>query len=106
MLDEKPLPKGTVMLWPMKDKGNTFVGQPSGDVDNGNFKIMTKGSPGAPAGWYKATISDNVIPDSAKPDATKNSIGEVFRDAARTTLIFEVVAQPAAGAYDLKVLSK
>ena len=105
-VDEKPLPKGTVTLWPMKEKGNPFAGQPSGDVDNGNFKMMTKGSAGVPAGWYKATISDNAIPDSTKPDAIKNSIGEVFRDPARSTLLIEVTANPTAGAYDLKASAK
>ena len=106
VVDEKPLAKGAVVLWPDAGKGNTFTGQPTGEVENGKFKVMTQGRVGAPVGWYKITVTSSDIPDSSKPDAAKNPIGPNFREEAKTTLRFEVVASPASGAYNLKATSK
>ena len=104
--DEQPLPKGSVTLFPDKDKGNKFNGTPTGEVVDGKFKIMTQGSAGAPAGWYKVTVTGVDSPDSTKPNAVVNPVDARFREMAKTPLEFEVVASPAAGAYDLKVSSK
>jgi hypothetical protein len=106
VVDDKPLAKGRVVLWPDSGKGNTFTGQPSGEVENGKFKIMTEGRNGAPAGWYKVTVTSADIPDSSKATTTSSAIGPDYREAGKTPLKLEVVSNPEAGRYKLKASAK
>jgi len=102
-VDEKPLAKGNVVLWPDSAKGNSFTGQPTGEVENGKFRVMTQGKVGAPAGWYNVTVSSSEKIDSTKVDAIKEPIGPSFREASKTPLKIEV---PSADGYKLKANSK
>jgi hypothetical protein len=94
-----PLAKGNVVFWPDAAKGNTFPNNPTGEVVDGKFKIMTQGKPGAPAGAYKVTVNSSEIPDSTKVTEFKNPIPEKYREAAKTPLTIEV---PSAS-YSFKV---
>jgi hypothetical protein len=105
-INGKALPKGTVTLWPDAAKKNTATVIPTGEVENGRYRVMTNGRAGAPPGWYKVTIASSEIPDSTKIDKVKDSVPEKFRSAEKTPLAIEVVAAPAPGAYDLKAVEK
>jgi hypothetical protein len=102
VVDDKPLVKGTVAYWPDAEKGNTFVGQPTGNVVDGKYTLHTMGSKGAPAGWYKVTVNGSDVVDSSKPGAAKNPVPARFRESTKTPLRIEVVADPGPGAYNLK----
>ena len=105
-VDGSTLDAGTIMLFPDSAKGNARTGQSSGKVAGGKFTVSTEGKPGAPPGWYKVTVIPEEILDSTKPLEVKSKVAARFREAAKTPLSFEVTANPAAGAYDLKVFAK
>jgi hypothetical protein len=104
MVNDKPLTTGTVIFHPDESKGNSAKVLPGGEIDaQGNYKIFTKGKPGAPAGWYKVTVTAAETPDSAKPNEAKKYVADKFGTPSKTPLAKEVVPEAAPGAYDLKV---
>jgi hypothetical protein len=101
----KPLTAGTVTFRPDKSKGNTFGGEPMGELNSeGVYTIETNGKPGAPLGSYKVTImsSGPTTEDNTKVKA-QSLVNMTYFHADTTPLTIEVVQQPAAGAYDLKL---
>jgi len=104
-VEGKALAAGSVRFVPDKSKGNTFGGEPIGEINaQGEYSLQTRGKPGAPPGWYKATVSADA---AATPDNTSvkpsTKINNTYRLADTTPLEVEVVAQPKPGAYDLKL---
>jgi hypothetical protein len=102
-VDAKPLPRGSVAFHPDAKKGNESKKILGGDIVDGAYKIYTDGQPGAPPGWYKVTVVSTSEVDSAKPEAVKSYVHQLFSDPKTTTLSVEVTASPKAGAYDLTV---
>jgi hypothetical protein len=101
----KPVTSGWVTLKPDKSKGNTFGGEPMGQInEQGEYTIETNGKPGAPLGAYKVVVSSTgaVTEDNTKVKA-KNLINPTYLNADITPLKFEVKADAAAGSYDLKL---
>lgn len=105
-VDGKALEKGNIGLHPDKTKGNNtvFAQLPVGEISNGTYKISTGGRPGAPAGWYKVTIT------SSEPSDPKNEysvpkllVEKSYTDAATTSQYLEVKEGAAADSYDLKL---
>ncbi len=106
-VDSQPMTKGSVRFVPDKAKGNTGSAEPVGQIaESGQYELTTNGKPGAPLGWYTVTVASGEIPDSGKPFATKGGVAPRFAQAETSKLSVEVVAAPAAGAYDLKVSAK
>src|SRR4051812_41798107 len=112
--DGKPLQAGAVQFIPDESKGNKSTITSSGMLNsNGEYSLSTEKQKGAPPGWYKVIISPNTPPMGGEmmsggglaPPATGNSsvINAKYTDATKTDLSVEVVANPAPGAYDLKV---
>jgi hypothetical protein len=104
-VDGKALTTGTVRFIPDKAKGNTFGGEPIGEINaQGEYTLQTRGKPGAPLGSYKVAVSANesigTDNTSAKPGSLVNP---TYSLAETTPLEIQVVAQPGAGAYDLKL---
>ncbi len=100
-VDNQPVTSGQVTLIPQDDKNHTDLS--AGTIDeHGVYKISTGGSDGAPLGKYKVTVTASMLPtgDGKPPSQPFN---RKFGDANQTTLQFEVVNSPAAGAYDLKL---
>jgi hypothetical protein len=99
----KTLTSGTVIFHPNKAKGNTYGGEPVGEInEQGQYTLADRGKPGAPAGWYKVTVaSQNITPDNTKPDAVKSNINPTYSNPDLTTIEVEVVAEPKA--YDIQV---
>jgi len=101
----KPLTAGWVNFKPDKAKGNKFGGEAIGEINaQGEYTLETLGKKGAPLGKYKVTVSATTAttPDNttAKP---KSLINTTYMHPDTTPLEVEVVTQPAAGAYDLKL---
>jgi hypothetical protein len=114
-LDGQPLvAESTVILFkPDSSRGNSSAFEPVSTVDEeGNYALLTKGKKGAPAGWYKVLVTALAeAPQHAsgakrhRPVA-RSLLPARYGQAQTTTLSIEVVADPAADAYDLKLTSR
>jgi hypothetical protein len=103
----KPLTTGTVIFYPDAGRGNTSKEEPRGDIDSeGNYRLLTGIQTGAAAGWYKVAVTAADQVDPKNPYFTKWLIPEKYIDPRTSKLTIEVVASPAAGAYDLKLDAK
>jgi hypothetical protein len=104
-VDGAPLTTGSVTFHPNAQKGNSSPHLPVGMLDaQGNYKLMSATKEGAPPGWYQVTVSAQEPIDPKNPYAPpKHLIGPKFGDVSTSGLEVEVVAHPAAGAYDLKL---
>jgi hypothetical protein len=113
-VDGKPLAAGQVSLLAdigMPTSENKVdvpsTGLSTGNIDsNGEYKITTAGKDGAPIGKYKVTVTPTMMPSSDPKKAPAIGFARKFSDPKDTPLRIEVVASPAAGAYDLKLTSK
>jgi len=100
---------GHVMLYPDKAKGNESLEVPMGTIDTeGHFTIATRTSQGAAPGWYKVAVTAAPVVDPKNPYLKKTGwlMPERYIDKDTSTLTFEVVDNPAPGAYDLKLEAK
>jgi hypothetical protein len=132
-IDGTPLAGGTVTFHPDTKKGNKTKGGISGIVKNGEYTLstatVTTTKPGAPAGWYKVTISTigstmNMTgkgnapvkdqkgepgkplvqgPGQGGPPKGDTPIAAKYTESASTPLDVEV---KSGGNYDLKAESK
>jgi hypothetical protein len=106
--------KSTAILFkPDVGRGNHSPFEPAGTVDRaGQYKLTTRGKPGAPPGWYKVIVTAYEAPPEhpkgtrrgGRPVAT-SLVAAKYGLAETTPLAVEVVAEPKPGAYDL-TLSK
>jgi hypothetical protein len=97
--------EGSVVFKPDAAKGNTSTLEPGGVIESdGKYKMYTNQKPGAPLGWYKVIATATEPPDPKNPSATRKSlISPKYVDEKITDLAVEVVDNPAAGAYDLRM---
>jgi hypothetical protein len=101
--DGTPLTSGVVTYIPDTEKGNTNKVMPGGKIGaDGTYTLLSNDKSGAPAGWYKITV----VTDYPGAPQDKMSIDPKYADSGKSELAREVVASPAAGAYDLKVSKK
>jgi hypothetical protein len=99
-MDGQPVTAGQVSLIPMDDK--TLKDLCTGSIENGEYKIFTGGSEGAPLGKYKVTVTPSMVPTGGAKSPSM-PFNRKFSEANSTPLTIEVVSSPAAGAYDLKL---
>jgi hypothetical protein len=103
----KPLTTGFVIFHPDPDRGNPSLEEPHGAIDaEGNYKLMTRAKPGAAPGWYKIAVTAAADLDPNSPYFTKWLIPEDYINPKTSKLEREVVEQPQAGHYDLKLQAK
>jgi len=112
-VDGQPLTAGQVSLIPdvglptqEKSEGQDStpgIGPSIGQIgSDGTYKVFTSGKEGAPLGKYRVTVTPSMMPSGDKKAPPMN-FSRKFGDNRNTPLKFEVVASPAAGAYDLKL---
>lgn len=102
-LGGQPLPKGAITFHPDDTKGNKLTTAPVGTIENGQYSLATGTKPGAPAGWYKVTIT-SVVPSDPKDEYSqpRSLINTRFGDPSTSGLAVEVKGgQPA---YDFPVM--
>ena len=102
----KALTAGAVTFWPDESKGNKSIIEARGTIgEDGTYELFSRERKGELPGAYKVTItSQGPPPDSTKVDKKPTQlVPAVFTARETTTLTREVVANPAAGAYDLDV---
>jgi hypothetical protein len=109
---DEPLTAKTanVLFKPDAAKGNTTAYEPAGKVDEqGHYTLYTNGQAGAPPGWYKVVVTahdDPVVhPKTTRRErpVARSLLAPKYGQADKTDLAIEVVANPASGAYDLKL---
>jgi hypothetical protein len=99
--------RGYVELIPDTARGNTTLELPRGYIDTeGRYRISTNQKPGAPPGWYKVRVDAADQPDPNNAYRFEFLVPQRYIDGGSTTLTFEVVESPAAGAYDLRLDAK
>jgi len=101
-VDGQPVTSGQVAFLPT-GKDAEKAGLSAGTIDSsGKYTISTDGKSGAPLGTYKVTVTPSMVPvDGKMPVAVFN---EKYRTvSAANPLTIEVVANPDAGRYDLKL---
>jgi hypothetical protein len=104
-LDGQPLPRGSVTLRP---EDNATGHQPTGMIPSpGEYVVYTNRKLGAPLGKYKVTVFATEAatdPSGAPhPGLPKSLVSTRYNSPHDTPLRLEVVAQPAAHAYDLEL---
>lgn len=98
--DGTPVTQGVVTYAADKSRGNQSTFTASGKINSdGTYTLLTNDKDGAPPGWYKVTVVTN-YPGGDPPRITLN---RKYADPKRSDLAREVVADPAPGAYDLRV---
>lgn len=113
-VDGEPLTSGQVTLVPdvgiptkegSEGQGETqTAGLSTAQIDSsGAYTISTNGKSGAPLGKYKVTVSPSMVPTPGGKGGPKTSYNRRYSNERETTLRIEVVANPTAGKYDLKL---
>jgi len=107
------LPEGIITLFQAEGK-SLKSGNPTGSVgQDGSFKLMTGGKPGAPVGKFKVVLSPAppastatggaLVGDVAKSSkGPEKHVNPKYESLERTDLIVDVVSPPPAGGYELK----
>lgn len=107
-IQDAPLPYGRIVLKPDAAQGNTFKGEPSGEIKaDGTYALQTDGKPGAPVGAYRVaifSIKPSTPEDGYKPPVWAAS--QEYSDPDKSGLTLNVVESPAAGAYDVQLTKK
>ncbi len=95
---------GRVWLYPDVRKGNACPQVPSGDVGaDGRFRIRTRDRDGAPPGWYRVQVVARGVAGKDRATRPIDLVAPRYGDAARSGLTLHVVADAAAGTYDLRL---
>jgi len=98
-VDGKPLNSKLITILFAPDKDNPLKKIPFAALDDdGQYTMSTGATRGVPLGWYKV----HVLWDSKNAKGQPCPVHSRFLDSGMTTLAVEVVANPKAGAYDLK----
>jgi hypothetical protein len=105
IVGKKAATSGSVIFKPDKGQGNTFGGEPVGEIGaDGQYTIQTNGKPGAPVGAYKVLVS---LTPPATEDNTKVKAGgtgnPTYLHPDTTPLKVQVTENAAPGTYDLKL---
>lgn len=100
-LGGQPISSGTVTLKPL---AATDAPPTVGTIKDGQYTLVTGAQTGAPLGKYKVTVNVTVPSNPDDPySLPKSLVPKKYTDPSTTDLEIEVVASPAAGAYDLKL---
>jgi hypothetical protein len=113
---DAPLAGGVVTYIPDSAKGNTLKVNPTSMVNSdGSYSLLTDGKAGAPAGWYKVTISTQfpgmgmggkpaeVTTGAPASLQSSTQVDPKYTDAGQTPETKEVKAGAPAGYYDIKI---
>jgi hypothetical protein len=97
--------KGTITFYPDKAKGNESTATGTGDLnEQGDFKIMSSGKDGIPAGWYKVTVNSQSPSNPKEPYSTpKYNLDKKYASVDTTPLEVEVKSGAGADAYVINI---
>jgi hypothetical protein len=100
----QPIKRGSISFRPLASKGNQSLHHPAADIDaEGNYQLYTISKPGAPPGWYRVLVFADGNPSPA-PGVPPRWLHHVkYTTEGSTDMLIEVVKDPPAGHYDLKL---
>jgi hypothetical protein len=102
-----PLTEGGVRFKPDPSKGNTTTVEPVAVIGtDGTYSLYTNGEAGAPAGWYKVSVSDDKAIDSSRPLVNKSPVPKRYWNPDTSGIAVEVGPATNNGAYDLVIAPK
>lgn len=105
-LNGKPLPTGTVIFHPDAAKGNTIPHEGRSLIDaDGGYRLQTADRDGVPPGWYRVAVMASKPTTGHSHAPPQWLVPLKYLDHRKSGLTCEVVADPAEGAYDLKLMS-
>lgn len=102
----KPFTKGgTIVFYPDSAKGNESTLTATGDLnEQGEYRLTAKEKSGAPAGWYKVTISSQGPSNPKDPySLPKNFLDVKYGSIEKTTLALEVKEGQGPEAYTINI---
>ena len=104
-VDGTPLTTGSLVFKPDAAKGNASQVDSSAEISaDGSYSLFTRQKEGAPPGWYKVGVVAQGPANPADPYSPQKSlIAERYNNAESSGVAVEVVASPAAEAYDLRL---
>lgn len=103
-LDGSAVTSGQVTFTPLDEGAAKELS--AGTIDaNGNYTIKTGGKDGAPPGKYQVSITPAMSGPMGDGKSMTLPFPEKYTTPRNTPLTIEVVASPAPGAYDLKMVS-
>ena len=95
---------GTVVFHPDKKKGNEAPHEPMGDLsESGDYTLKTRDREGAPAGWYKVTISSHAPLPKDSYDIPKSYVNKMFTAIETSPINIEVKEGQAPIEYEIKL---
>lgn len=94
-----------VWFHPDSAKGNSCPQVPAADLQpDGSFALATRDAPGAPPGWYKVMLVATTHVDPNNPSRRRPAfVAARYGSPDTSGLAVRVVAEPAPGAYDLRL---
>jgi hypothetical protein len=103
-IDGKPLTTGSLVFKPDAGKGNQSTFEPAGQIGaDGSYELFTGPKEGAPLGWYNIGVVAQELNAADPYAAPKSLIPAKYADAVSSGVAIEVVENPAAGAYDIRL---
>lgn len=100
LVGETPPEGALITFHPDESKGNTARVMAMGKVGkDGIYELVSGANPGASPGWYRVTLTSFGAPSSKAP-----RINLRYTRLENTPLMVEVVAEPRAGQYDLRLI--
>ena len=97
-----PLTRGSLAFRPEKAKGNESTHKPNAAIaEDGTYTVKTADRDGAPAGWYRVTVSSAAPVDPKSPYETHWNHHLKYVGFETTDLFLEV---KESGTYNLKLL--
>lgn len=102
-LEDSVIEVGTVSLYP-DAAGANFVSTGTISSD-GTYSITTDGKPGAPLGTYRVAITPQAPTGVANSRFVARSLIPIrYGNPTDSKIVIDVVAVPATGAYDFKLI--
>jgi hypothetical protein len=103
-VDGQPVTSGFVTLVPFDADKASSAPPSNGPIDSsGNYEIVTGGEKGAPLGKYKVWVSPGMVPAPGAKTTPQVPFNPKFSDPSKTTFVIEVVENPHAEAYHVKL---
>ena len=103
----QPLSSGAVVFRPDAAKGNDSKEVALSPIDaEGNYRLNTRIKEGVAPGWYNVAVTAAEETNAKDPYFTEWLIPQKYINPRTSNLRFEVVKEPAPGAYDIKLAPK
>src|SRR5262249_12029735 len=102
----QPVPRGFVTFFAEPKKGNQSQEVPIGNIEDGEYHVVTRTTDGMTPGWYNVAVNAAKQIDPKNPYFTDWLVPEKYSNPKTSKLEIQVVEKPAPGAYDINIEPK